>query len=170
MNGVHTVWFEVHFDSIVVWGFVGAVMVAVIMGAAQAFGVSRMSFPFLLGTVVTGNRDRALAAGLALQILGSWLLSLVYALVFESVGHAGIGLGTLLGLLHALFLLVVVAPLLPAIHPRMAREYEGPTSRRLLEPPGFFGLHYGRATPVVTLVAHLIYGALLGGFYRSVST
>lgn len=167
MNGAHTVLFEVHLDSVLVWGFVGAVIVSVIMGAAQAFGFSRMSFPFLLGTAVTGNRDRALAAGLGLQILGSWALSLLYALIFESVGYAGVGVGTLIGLLHALFLLVVVAPLLPAIHPRMAREYEGPTSRRMLEPPGFFGLHYGRATPLVTLIAHLVYGALLGGFYRA---
>jgi hypothetical protein len=31
-----------------------------------------------------------------------------------------------------------------------------------LEPPGLLGLNYGRATALVTLAAHVIYGALLG--------
>lgn len=168
MNG-HTVLFEVHFDSVLVWGFAAALLVAVIMGASQALRWSRMSFPFLLGTFVTANRDRALAVGLVLQVLIGWALSFPYALVFESVGRASVTLGALIGLLHGLFLLVVVAPLLPAFHPRMAREHEGPTSRRILEPPGFFGLHYGHATPLVTLIAHVAYGVVLGAFYRSVN-
>jgi hypothetical protein len=37
-------------------------------------------------------------------------------------------------------------------------------STPLLEPPGFMLLNYGRSTPVVTLVAHMAYGALVGGF------
>lgn len=153
--------------SIAVWGLAGAIVVAVIMGASQAFRFSRISFPYLLGTLVTGNRDRALALGLLLQILVGWALAFIYALIFEGLGHAGIGTGALIGLVHALFLLFVVAPWLPAVHPRMASDYEGPTSRRVLEPPGFLGLHYGRATPLVTLVAHLLYGMLLGGLYQT---
>jgi hypothetical protein len=34
----------------------------------------------------------------------------------------------------------------------------------LLEPPGFLLLNYGRQTPVVTVLAHVAYGALVGGF------
>jgi len=34
-----------------------------------------------------------------------------------------------------------------------------------LEPPGFFALNYGIGTPVAVLIAHLVYGAVLGGFY-----
>jgi hypothetical protein len=34
----------------------------------------------------------------------------------------------------------------------------------VLEPPGPFGLNYGRETIVFTLAAHVAYGALLGGF------
>lgn len=166
MNRAHIVFFEVHFDSIFIWGLIGALIVAVIMAASQALRWSRMSFPFLLGTAVTGNRDRALVLGSALQIIVGWALSFLYALVFESLGRTGAGLGALLGVFHALVLLVVVAPVLPAIHPRMAREYEGPTSRRLLEPPGFLGLNYGHGTPLATLIAHIVYGAVLGGFYH----
>lgn len=37
-------------------------------------------------------------------------------------------------------------------------------SKALLEPPGFPMLNYGHRTPLVTLVAHLAYAALVGGF------
>jgi hypothetical protein len=51
------------------------------------------------------------------------------------------------------------------MHPRMAGETRGPTPTRQLEPPGFFALNYGRSSPVVVLLAHLAYGAILGAFY-----
>ncbi|MGZ3457893.1 MAG: hypothetical protein ACXU86_05230 [Archangium sp.] len=60
----------------------------------------------------------------------------------------------------------MVLPVLPAVHPRMASESQGPTEVRLLEPPGFLGLHYGPRTPLTTLVAHLAFGVLLGALYR----
>jgi hypothetical protein len=34
----------------------------------------------------------------------------------------------------------------------------------LLEPPGFLMLNYGPQTPIATIVAHIAYGALVGGF------
>ena len=65
---------------------------------------------------------------------------------------------------------IVVLPLLPGVHPRMASEDAGPESHRSLEPPGFLGLNYGRYTPLVTLIAHVAYGAILGGGYRVVGS
>jgi|SRR5947209_17517855 len=55
-------------------------------------------------------------------------------------------------------------PVLPAMHPRMANEQYGPTVVRQVEPPGYFALHYGVRTPVSVLVAHAVFGAILGGF------
>jgi hypothetical protein len=57
-------------------------------------------------------------------------------------------------------------PLLPGLHPRMVSEYDGPTPNRRLQPPGFMALNYGRRTPVVAIVAHVMYGAIIGHFYR----
>ena len=48
----------------------------------------------------------------------------------------------------------------------MASEQKGPTVTRQLEPPGFLALNYGYQTPISVVVAHLIYGAILGGFYK----
>ncbi|HEV7516854.1 MAG TPA: hypothetical protein VGR07_11190, partial [Thermoanaerobaculia bacterium] len=64
-----------------------------------------------------------------------------------------------------LFVLTALMPLLPSLHPRMATEDYGPTPTRQLEPPGFLALNYGRRTPLITLGAHLVYGALFGALY-----
>lgn len=37
-------------------------------------------------------------------------------------------------------------------------------SQPLLEAPGFLMLNYGRQTPVVSVVAHIAYGAIVGDF------
>jgi hypothetical protein len=47
----------------------------------------------------------------------------------------------------------------------MANEQYGPTVVRQLEPPGFLGMHYGVRTPISVLIAHVIFGAILGAFY-----
>jgi hypothetical protein len=71
-----------------------------------------------------------------------------------------------IGLVHALYVLVAAMPALPAMHPRMASEQDGPTPTRQLEPPGFMALNYGRRTPITVILAHLVYGGILGAFYR----
>jgi len=82
------------------------------------------------------------------------------------VGHATWWMGAAFGTLHGLVVLIALLPLLPGLHPRMASERRGPEPTRALEPPGFLGLNYGRRTPLVTVFAHIVYGAILGGFYR----
>ena len=54
--------------------------------------------------------------------------------------------------------------LLPVVHPRMGTPLSAADTSPLLEAPGFMLLNYGRATPMVTLLAHLAYGAIVGGF------
>ncbi len=47
----------------------------------------------------------------------------------------------------------------------MAGEQQGPSITRQLEPPGFLALNYGVQTPLSILVAHLLFGSILGAFY-----
>jgi hypothetical protein len=61
---------------------------------------------------------------------------------------------------------VLVSVLLPVVHPRMATSDTAANEITLIEPPGFLMLNYGRATFLVTLVAHLAYGALVGLIVR----
>lgn len=155
----------VDWGSALLCGFFATLVLTVIMSAAQGMGLSRISMPFLVGSVFTPDRDRATVIGSALHFVNGWLVSLVYALVFARLGRSGWWIGGLLGLLQGLVVVAVLLPVLPSVHPRMATEDYGPTPTRQLEPPGFLGLNYGRRTPAITLFAHVCYGALLGGLY-----
>jgi hypothetical protein len=148
------------------WGFVGTVVLTGLMSASQRLGLTRMSLPFMLGTMVTSNRDRAQVVGFFVHLLNGWWLALIYAAAFQSWRRATWWLGALIGLVHGLFVLTTIMPLLPGAHPRMASELRGPTPTRQLEPPGFMGLNYGGRTPITVLLAHLVYGGILGAFYR----
>ena len=152
--------------GISLWGFVGTVVLTGLMAGSQALGLTRMNLPFMLGTMTTPNRDRAKLVGFAIHLVNGWLFAGLYAAAFQSWRRATWRLGAAIGLVHGLFVLVAAMPLLPALHPRMASEQQGPTPTRQLEPPGFLALNYGRQTPISVILAHLVYGGILGAFYR----
>lgn len=152
--------------SALLWGFVATIVLTMLMAAAQALRLSRMSIPFLLGTMFTPDRARARLIGLLVHLMNGWIFAFVYALAFESWGRATVWLGALIGLVHALFVLVAVMPLMPGMHPRMASEEHGPEPTRQLQPPGVLARNYGYGTPLAALLAHLAYGAVLGAFYH----
>lgn len=151
--------------SIVLWGFVATIALTSIMVAAQQLHLTRMSLPLMLGTMLTPNRDRAPLIGFAVHLVNGWIFALLYALAFESWGRAAWWLGASVGLVHSLFVLLVGMQLLPGIHPRMASEQHGPSPTRQLQPPGIAALNYGHRTPIATILAHLVYGGILGAFY-----
>jgi hypothetical protein len=148
--------------TILIWGFAATAALSGVMFAAQRLGYSRLSLPFLIGTIFTGDRSSANALGLLFYLMGGWLFAFVYYFIFASIGRTGWELGLLLGAVHGAVLLVMLLPLLPQLHPRMASEYEGPTHGRRLQPPGFLGLNYGYRTPLTVIVAHALYGLILG--------
>jgi uncharacterized membrane protein YagU involved in acid resistance len=140
-------------------------MLTAILGGSQGVGVTRMNLPYLLGTMVTPNRDRAKLIGVLVHFVNGWMFSLIYVAAFHAWGMATWWLGAATGIVHASFVLTVLMPVLPAMHPRMANEQYGPTVVRQLEPPGFLALHYGIQTPISVMVAHIVFGAILGAFY-----
>ena len=152
--------------SILLWGLFATGLFTLIMSGSQGLGWSRISLPFMIGSIFSPRRSRAMAIGFGLHLVFGWGFALLYAMVFESWEYVSWWLGGLLGLYHGLFTLVVVMPVLPSVHPRMASKHHGPTPTRQLEPPGFFALNYGRRTPYITLLAHLVYGTILGAFYQ----
>jgi hypothetical protein len=154
------------------WGFAATVVLTTIMAASQGVGLTRMNIPFLLGTMLSPDRDRATPIGVAIHLVNGWLFSFVYVAAFHLWPRTGALaawpqwlVGTLIGLVHATFVLAVVMPILPGMHPRMASATAGPRAGRQLEPPGFLGLRYGLRTPISVVLAHLAFGALLGALY-----
>jgi hypothetical protein len=148
-----------------VGGLAGTVVLTTILRAASELGLTRMDIPFLLGTAVTVNRVRAKAVGYALHFVFGLLFALAYYAIFVVINRSGFLLGAGFGLVHALFAgTALVNILLPAVHPRMGSGFDAAGSAPLLEPPGFLLLNYGHQTALVTVVAHVAYGAVVGGF------
>ena len=151
--------------SWLVWGFASTIVLTTLMAGSQALGLTRMNIPYMLGTMFTPDRDRAKVLGVGLHVLNGWVFSFVYVAAFHVWGGPSWWKGAAIGFVHAAFVLTVGMPALPGMHPRMASERRGPTVVRQLEPPGFLALHYGLRTPVSVVLAHVLYGAILGAFY-----
>ena len=151
--------------SWLVWGFFATAVLTTLMAGSEGFGLTRMNIPHMLGTMFTANRDRAKVYGAVVHFMNGWAFSIVYVAGFHSAHLYTWWFGALLGLVHGLFVAAVALPVMPGVHPRMASELRGPTVARQLEPPGFLALNYGARTPISVLIAHLAFGAILGGFY-----
>ncbi len=146
-------------------GFVGTLVLTTALRAANELKLTRMDLPFLLGTALTTDRARAKAIGYALHFLFGQLFALIYYGIFIAIDHSGWWLGAMLGALHGLFAgTALVNILLPIVHPRMGSPLTAAGTAALLEPPGFLMRNYGLQTPVVSLLAHVAYGAIVGGF------
>ena len=151
--------------GVIVGGVVGTVVLTTALRAASELRLTRMDIPFLLGTAFSQDRVRAKVIGYGLHFMFGVLFALVYYAVFSAVDRSGVLLGALLGLVHGLFAgTALVNILLPAVHPRMGTGFEAAGDAPQLEPPGFMLVNYGRRTPLATVVAHIAYGAIVGGF------
>lgn len=150
----------------IIWGGIATLILTISMSLSQGLKLTRMNIPFLLGTMMTSDRDLAKWLGIFIHILNGLIFSLMYVAAFHVMDRSSWQIGGLLGLIHASFVLAVILPNLPGIHPRMASEHSGPSRLKQLEPPGFWALNYGFSTPVSIIIAHIIFGMILGGFYQ----
>jgi hypothetical protein len=146
-------------------GFIGTLVFTTIMRAASELRLTRMDIPLLLGTAITTDRSRAKAVGYLAHFAFGFLFALGYYALFVAIDRDGWPIGAFFGLVHGLFAATaLVNVLLPTVHPRMGTTLTAAGATPLLEPPGFLLRNYGRGTLIVTLLAHIIYGALVGGF------
>jgi hypothetical protein len=146
-------------------GFVGTLVLTTMLRGASELRLTRIDLPFLLGTALTSDRKRAKALGYIAHFGFGFVFALGYFAIFWAIGRSGWLLGAALGLAHGAFAgSALVNVLLPLVHPRMGNPMSASDTVARLEPPGFMMLNYGRRTPIVMLVAHVAYGAIVGGF------
>jgi hypothetical protein len=144
------------------FGLVATAVLTTVMIVAQLLGWTRLDLPLMLGTVFTGDPDRARILGFFMHLAIGEGFALGYAAVFALLGTATWWLGAVFGLLHAAVALTILVPLLPGVHPRMASDRAGLDADAVLEPPGLLALNYGAETPAVAIAAHLVFGIALG--------
>ena len=146
-------------------GFVGTLVLTTTLRGANELGLTRVDLPFLLGTAVTADRARAKAVGYLLHLVAGELFASIYLAILAAIDTNGWAIGALFGLLHGVVsATALVNILLPVVHPRMGSTLSAADSSPLLEPPGFLMRNYGRGTLIATLLAHIAYGAIVGGF------
>ena len=144
------------------FGLVATAALTTVLIGAQLAGRTRMDLPLMLGTAIVTDPDRARVVGALMHLLVGQGFALGYAATFALLDEANVLLGAGLGVLHGFVALLMIIPLLPGVHPRMASTRTGPDAVAALEPPGLLGSNYGNQTGWVTLIAHVIYGAALG--------
>jgi hypothetical protein len=146
-------------------GAIGTIVLTSGVRLAQELGWTRMDIPLLLGTVFTDRRSRAMLIGTTIHFVNGLLFAVAYYAVFRAVDQAGWAFGAVLGVAHAALAGgVLMTLLLPAVHPRMGTPWSDAEETPLLEAPGFMLLNYGRRTALWTLLVHVAYGAIVGGF------
>ena len=146
-------------------GAIGTIVLTSGLRGAQELGLTRMDIPLLLGTAFTDRRSRAMLIGTTIHFVNGLLFALAYYAVFRAEDQAGWAFGAALGVAHAAVAGgVLMTLLLPAVHPRMGTPWSDAEETPLLEAPGFMLMNYGRRTALWTLLAHIAYGAIVGGF------
>jgi hypothetical protein len=153
--------------SALVGGFAGTLVLTTLERAAGELHLTRMDLPFLLGTVVTDNRRRAKVYGYVFHFALGLVFALAYGAFFSAIGQSSVWLGAALGAVQAMFNgTVLVTILLPIAHPRIGTPETAANEVALIEPPGFLLLNYGRNTFLITLTAHIAYGAIVAWAIR----
>jgi uncharacterized membrane protein YagU involved in acid resistance len=142
------------------------VILTTTFSTTNGFHWTRLNLPFLLGTMLTPERKRALRSGLWMHLIAGCVFGLIYTGLFCAFRSTALWLGALIGLLHGAVVLTVFLPALPSWHPRMASAEMGSTLVRQLEPPGFLGNHYGSRTPEAVLIAHVLFGVAFAAIFR----
>lgn len=140
------------FSRALLAGLLGWVAFTAVLFMAPRMGLPPMNVPRMLGGMFGIN---SLAMGWALHLMVGLGLGVIYAYGFsERLPGAAWLRGMLFGLVPWLFMMVVLAPMLPAVDPMLARM-----------PPGFFFVNMGLMAVMGSLIAHLIFGLVIGAVY-----
>ena len=137
-------------------GFVAWVVFTIVLYMAPLMGLPAMNVPAMLGGMFGMN---SIALGWIMHLMIGLILALVYVYwLARFLPGQGWLRGLLFGLVPWIVMMVMVAPMLPMLNPSMAKM-----------PPGFFFANLGAGAIMGSLVAHLIFGAVLGAIYGGVT-
>ena len=129
----------------VIAGFVATAIISILFLMKAAMGV----MPDLnIIAMLSGMMGGALIMGwIAHFVIGAVIWGVLFALLHTSVPGGSLWLkGVVFGLAAWLMMMIVVMPMIGA---------------------GMFGMKFGMVAPAMTLMVHVIFGAVLGGVYAA---
>lgn len=141
-------------------GVVGGAMMSLGAWAARDLRAIPIELEMALGTLTGLSPGRGtFAIGLVMHLTICGLCAHLYAIVFEHLAHrAGALTGAIASIVHAMIAGLVIGAL-PAIHPQMPE---------VLASPGPFLSHFGDLAVAMFVIAHALFGAIVGTIYGRV--
>jgi hypothetical protein len=145
-------------------GVIGGAVITILMILARLMGMTTMNLEMALGSMMTRNLNESTwLLGLVIHLLVSGLIAWAYMFGFEYVTHRsnwmmGVGFAVLHTIIAGLFM-----GMIGSLHPLMTPP---PATEGLLMAPGYFAANFGTITLLAFILLHLIYGAIVGAFYR----
>ncbi len=160
-------------------GFAGTIAMIALMKMASAMGASSMPpMPLIQGAMFTDDPNKAKKIGMFTHIvvMGTLVFGTAYAAIFAALGTAGWLSGLIIGVVHGV-LAGVFMKMMGRTHPRMeaAAHFTGGEAWRHdstglhIAKPGLFGKNYGPMTPMGLLMAHAVFGLLVGAVYAALA-
>src|SRR5690625_5603250 len=89
---------------LILGGFAGTLILSALMAISRPLGLSRVDLPFLLGSVITPDRNKAPWVGFIFHLVIGWTFSLLYGFVFEIFGISTCCCGWGVGFVHGILL------------------------------------------------------------------
>lgn len=158
-------------------GLLGTIAMTALMRISIAMGATNMPpMPLIQGAMFTDDPSRAKKIGMFTHMLlmGTIVFGTVYAAIFAALGTAGWLSGLVIGGVHGV-IAGLFMKMMGRTHPRMeaAAEFIAGESWRhdssglRIARPGLFGKNYGGMTPMGLVMAHAVYGLVLGAVYAA---
>ena len=139
-------------------GVTGAVLMTFFLLLLRAVGVSALNLELLLGSGMTHSLDgSAWLVGFGVHLCFGVLFALAYGALLLAARRSGAAAGAALGVAHAV-VAGIALPVVMSLHPLVVA---GP-----LVNPGFFAMNLGLREVAIWLLAHVLYGAVVGTLLR----
>jgi hypothetical protein len=135
----------------------GAIMVGMRMLIEMAGVDLKLDVAQMWGTMLNMHGTSGRLLGLAIHLLGSAAIALIYAWIFALIGvtdHPWLW-GLLGGVIHWVLAGLFMA-IAPALHPEIPEQRSA---------PGLFVVNFGMPDVLTFLIGHLLYGLVVGILY-----
>lgn len=173
---------EFEFWPAVLAGAVGAIVMSAMILMMRKAGKTQMDMALLQGTMFTANTGTARAIGTVTHVLmmSGVVFGSLYAVLFAWFGTVPDNawwVGALIGIVHGIVAGAAMA-MVPAIHPRVPKDAPaedmtgltaGSGASLRVKAPGAFAKNYGSMTPAGMVMAHIVFGLVVGLVYAWVA-
>lgn len=156
-----------HFSAgwAVVAGLLGGLAFLAVVTMGLATGMTRMNFLEVLGTMLVpdAGTGTVYATGLGVHLMASAGFGLAHAGLLHAIGVTSISQAAAwdlaLGMAHGVVILALLPVVLTAMHPLVRKH--------AMDRPGVALAGFGKGTPIGSLMAHVVFGLVVGAVYAA---